>query len=92
MAALSRFETSGDLAVPMATLHTTGDPIVPYSQSPLYGQKVHAAGQDTWLSQTTVNRFGHCSFTQTEVLTAFSNLWSRIGGFQPAAVAALGRR
>ena len=34
LAALARFQTSGNLQVPLTTVHTTGDPIVPFNQRP----------------------------------------------------------
>jgi pimeloyl-ACP methyl ester carboxylesterase len=85
VAAMSEFETSGNLQVPVATIHTTGDPIVPFEQQPLYAAKVAAAGATSRLTQTTVERYGHCNFEASELLGAFSSLVDRIPS--PAAVA-----
>jgi len=76
---LARFATTGSLSVPLVNLHTSGDPIVPFSQSELYGQKVGQAGSTAKFTQIDVDRFGHCSFEGQEVLTAFSRLWESIG-------------
>jgi pimeloyl-ACP methyl ester carboxylesterase len=85
---LERFATSGALAVPLVNLHTTGDPIVPFSQSELYAEKVSRAGASAQFTQIDVDRFGHCTFEAPEVLGAFSQLWEKMGP-PPTAVAAL---
>jgi pimeloyl-ACP methyl ester carboxylesterase len=87
LAALARFETSGNLQVPIVNPHTTGDPIVPFNQMTLYGAKVSQAGAGSQLTQTAVERHGHCSFQAAELLGAFSTLISMLPP-QPAAVAA----
>lgn len=73
-AALAAYETSGDLPAPVVTLHTTRDPIVPVIQESLYGARVAGAGRSDRLEQRTVDRFGHCAFTQSELLGAFTAL------------------
>jgi molybdopterin biosynthesis enzyme len=84
LAATSEFETAGALRVPVVTLHTTGDPIVPYEQQALYIKKVTGAGAAALLEQIEVGRYGHCSFEAAEVLGAFSNLIGRLT--QPLAL------
>lgn len=85
-AAIGRFDTSGDLTIPMVTLHTTGDPIVPFVHESLYGAKVSAAGAASMLAPQTVTRYGHCSFQLSELQSAFGLLVQWAGG--DAAVAA----
>jgi pimeloyl-ACP methyl ester carboxylesterase len=72
------FETSGVLTVPVVTLHTTGDPIVPFEQETIYGAKVQQAGAAGLLSQSQAARYGHCAFESAEVLGAFSSLIARV--------------
>jgi pimeloyl-ACP methyl ester carboxylesterase len=76
---LARFTTSGNLSVPVVNLHTTGDPVVPFSQSALYADKAAAAGRSAEFTRIDVDRFGHCTFERPELLSAFSQLWDRIG-------------
>ncbi|HUR93950.1 MAG TPA: hypothetical protein VMY76_05175 [Gemmatimonadales bacterium] len=76
-AALGQFETTGVLSIPVVTLHTTGDPIVPAAQSELYAAKVAAAGSASNLESRTVTRYGHCTFEQTELLDAFAAMVGR---------------
>jgi pimeloyl-ACP methyl ester carboxylesterase len=73
-AVLGRFETTGDPGVPISILHTTGDPIVPFFHQPLYDDKVAASGASALLDRSDVERFGHCTFTATELLAAFGAL------------------
>jgi len=74
LAALQAYETSGALKIPLVTLHTTGDDVIPFAHEPLYGIKEAAAGGPFPLPQIPVNRPGHCSFTPTELLGALSLL------------------
>jgi pimeloyl-ACP methyl ester carboxylesterase len=91
LAALARFQTSGDLRVPLTTVHTTGDPIVPFSQSQSYGEKVGRTGTSALLAQNTIDRHGHCAFQGFEVLSAFTSLMERVGARPAATVVALAR-
>jgi hypothetical protein len=84
LAAMSEFETAGQLEVPVVTLHTTGDPIVPYEQQALYAEKVTRSGSTARLNGIEVERYGHCNFEAAEVLGAFSNLIGRLT--QPLAL------
>jgi len=72
------FETSGALSVPVVTLHTSGDPIVPFEQEALYGAKVQQAGAAGLLTQNQADRYGHCEFESAEVFGAFSSLITKI--------------
>jgi pimeloyl-ACP methyl ester carboxylesterase len=74
------FETTGQLGVPVVTLHTTGDPIVPFAQEPAFAARVQAAGAAAQLTQIEVARYGHCTFQESEVLGAFSTLVERVTG------------
>ncbi len=67
----AHYETSGKLKMPMVTLHTTGDPIIPYWHEPLYTLKTLSAG--TFLKRTNlpVAAYGHCAFTAQDVFAAF---------------------
>jgi pimeloyl-ACP methyl ester carboxylesterase len=67
----SHYRTSGALQVPLVTLHTTGDPIVPYWHEWLYSAKV---GPNPLHTNMPIPRYGHCSFTVAEVLGAFQTL------------------
>jgi pimeloyl-ACP methyl ester carboxylesterase len=78
LAAIDDFETRGDLEVPVVTLHTTGDPVVPFEQQALYADKVSHAGAGDHLRQIEVGRYGHCSFEAAEVLGAFTLLMDRV--------------
>lgn len=76
-AALGRFETSGQIIRPVVTLHTTGDPIVPVAHQGLYAAKVEAAGAGALLDEDVVARYGHCTFQQGELVSAFGTLVDR---------------
>jgi pimeloyl-ACP methyl ester carboxylesterase len=72
--ALQRFETEGSIRIPVVTLHTTGDPIVPVSQEDFFGSKVAAAGMDGLITQQAIERYGHCTFEVTELQSSFAAL------------------
>jgi len=73
LAALREYETSGDLTTPLVALHTTGDPIVPFDHVALYGDKAQPTGRGVFIPMP-VARYGHCTFTAADVLTAFGAL------------------
>ena len=78
LAAMSEFETAGNLQVPVVTLHTTGDPIVPFEQQALYAAKVAGSGSTARLTQTAVERYGHCNLEAGELMSAFAGLMDRV--------------
>ena len=70
-AALGQYDAGGDLPGPVVTLHTTGDPEVPFFHEALYRAKVEAKGRLDRLEQRSVDRLGHCTFTAPELSDAF---------------------
>jgi len=67
----NEYQTSGDLSIPIVTIHTFKDEIVPYWHEPLYRKKVLLHGSSLYHTNFPVFRYGHCNFTQEEVLRAF---------------------
>ena len=88
--------TTGDLRIPMLTLHTLGDLNVPFHMEQEYARRVSNKGWALNLVQRATRDFGHCEFTGPELVTAFSDLvqWVETGVkpagddvLDPAAVA-----
>jgi hypothetical protein len=76
------YTPSGDLRIPVITLHTTRDPIVPIFHERMYAAAVQSSGASAFLLQRTVNAFGHCGFSASGAETAgFFDLvqWVRTG-------------
>lgn len=75
------FTPTGDLAIPMVTLHTTRDPAVPLFHELEYAALVDQHNASSFLSQRTVSAFGHCALTDGQVLSAFDALitWAETG-------------
>lgn len=70
-----RYETTGRLKVPLVSLHTSGDHVVPAWQQRLYAAKARLAGRRRlFTAMPLVDRFGHCVFTPQEVVAAFNTL------------------
>jgi pimeloyl-ACP methyl ester carboxylesterase len=67
---LQRYQTDGDLSLPLVTLHTTGDEVVPYWHELLYLAKADLSGRGR-LIPLPVFRYGHCNFTAPELVGAF---------------------
>lgn len=87
VAYMTEFRTpTGDINVPVLTLHTTGDGLVPVSHERGYAAAVLQHGDAGLLRQLYVDRAGHCTFTSAEVVSALlalerrldSGRWSRI--------------
>jgi pimeloyl-ACP methyl ester carboxylesterase len=68
--ALRRYQTSGDLSIPLVTLHTTGDDVIPVWQELLYLLKFDPSARGRFIP-LPVNRYGHCTFTTKELVGAF---------------------
>ena len=72
---LRPYETTGRLKIPLVSLHTTRDEIVPVWHELLYGLKARTSERGIFVP-VPVDRYGHCNFNATEVLTAFVGLLS----------------
>jgi pimeloyl-ACP methyl ester carboxylesterase len=73
LTALKAYETTGDLRIPLVTLHTTRDEIIPFWHELLYLIKQRPRERGVFLP-IPVDRYGHCEFTAAEVLAAFGVL------------------
>jgi hypothetical protein len=71
--ALRPYETSGNLRVPMVTLHTIADEIAPLIHEGLYLVKSRPTGRGRFIP-LPVFRYGHCAFTVNELLTGLGVL------------------
>lgn len=67
--ALTEYETNGDLSIPLVTIHTTRDEVVPFAHELLYLPKVDLFDRGRFLP-IPVDRYGHCNLTTTELLGA----------------------
>ena len=67
-------ETTGELVMPLLTMHTTGDGQVPIEQARILRRRVDGAGRDRLLVQRVFRDPGHCGFTNTETEAAFEAL------------------
>lgn len=76
---------SGDLPVPVITLHTLGDLFVPFSMEQIYAARAAAEGKTGMLVQRAIRDVGHCEFTKSEEAEAFDDLvaWV-VDGIVPA--------
>jgi pimeloyl-ACP methyl ester carboxylesterase len=79
VAYLSRFISfNGQISIPVLTMHTTGDGLVPNENEQAYSSVVEPAGNTSLLREVFVHRAGHCSFTPAETITAFQTLVNRL--------------
>lgn len=77
--------TTGDLRIPMLTLHTLGDLFVPFHMEQVYARRVAARGWSHNLVQRATRDYGHCAFTGPELVQTFSDLVKWVeGGVKPA--------
>lgn len=68
----------GRIDVPVLTMHTTSDWLVPVPHEQSYGKAVRNAGNAKLLRQLFVHRAGHCEFSDAEMLTALNALVGRL--------------
>jgi pimeloyl-ACP methyl ester carboxylesterase len=74
----AHYQTSGNLISPLVTMHTTGDPIIPYWHEVLYQAKVINGGSRALYAHIPIRRYGHCEFKTSEVLAAFALLVRKV--------------
>lgn len=74
------YQTTGKLASTLVTLHTTGDPIIPYWHVRGYRRKVLANGSGSLYHHIPVVRYGHCNFKIQELLVGFALLVFKVTG------------
>lgn len=77
------YQTSGELEIPLVTLHTTLDQQVPYWHVPLYQEKIDAAGANDLYFHIRADRYEHCNFTEAEALIALLKMINMAGGGLP---------
>ncbi|MDC0748013.1 hypothetical protein [Polyangium mundeleinium] len=71
LANVTHYETSGAPTIPLVTMHTLGDEIIPSWHQSLYQIKLLSNGEFGTI-QIPIPRYGHCNFTTAEVLVAFN--------------------
>ncbi len=67
-------EPSGELRIPVLTLHNTRDPVVPFFHEGLLADAVNAKGLGGNLVQRQKNSYGHTAFTTDELAQGFLDL------------------
>lgn len=85
---------NGRLRLPVLTLHTVGDGLVPDQHERAYAKTVAEAGRSWLLRQAFVDRAGHCSFTPAELVAGFNVVVDRLdnGHWGRTSAAALNER
>ena len=72
---------SGDISVPVLTLHNLGDLFVPVHNEIVYAERVSEHGKSDLLVQRAIRGVLHCDFTPQELGSAFLDLvgWVELG-------------
>lgn len=68
----------GRLAIPLVTLHTTGDGLIVPENEAAFADAVATASKQDLLRQVFVHRANHCVFTPAEQIAAFQLLFDRV--------------
>ncbi|HEU5157337.1 MAG TPA: hypothetical protein VFU43_10095 [Streptosporangiaceae bacterium] len=69
---------TGRLDMPVLTLHTTNDDLVPVQHEEEYADDVRGSGSAALLRQAYTDRPGHCAFTTAELVAAVATMDERI--------------
>jgi poly(3-hydroxybutyrate) depolymerase len=76
---------SGDISIPVVTLHDIGDLFVPFSMEQIYAQRVAEHGASGLLTQRAIRAVNHCDFTTAEYVRAFDDMVTQVKtGTKPA--------
>ena len=70
----SNYRPTGNLGIPLLTLHTTLDPDVPFAHEHALATVVEKARASKRLTQQYYARYGHCNFTPAETANALGRL------------------
>ncbi|MGQ8335932.1 hypothetical protein ACUNWD_05225 [Sunxiuqinia sp. A32] len=73
-ASAAAYETTGNIGIPVVTIHTTGDHITPFWHNPLYRLKVFLNGKSLLHSGIPVVEYGHCTITESHLAAALTIL------------------
>ena len=71
-------ELTGDLQVPVLSIHTTHDILAPVQVEEEYAEQVRQAGAEGLLRRAFVHRLGHCTFTPAELVASLHALEERV--------------
>jgi hypothetical protein len=76
-----KYAVTGDISIPVMTLHTIGDLFVPFSMEQLWAQRIALAGNSDLFRARAIRSCDHCAFTVEEEVTAFAELvaWVEYG-------------
>jgi hypothetical protein len=78
-------QITGDIGIPVLTLHNLGDLFVPFHNEVEYVKRVDAHGKRDLLVQRAIRGVQHCDFTAAEASRAFLDLVSWVEtGVKPA--------
>ena len=80
------YTPTGDLKIPMVSVHNLWDPLVPFFHEPALGKIVLGAGSSGMLLQRAVPNYGHCNFPTPLVVSSFQTLTGWVStGIKPAS-------
>jgi pimeloyl-ACP methyl ester carboxylesterase len=65
---------SGNIPIPVISMHTLGDLFVPFVMQQIYAERVAAQGKSDLLVQRAIRDAGHCGFRTDEQEAAFFDL------------------
>lgn len=78
-------EISGDLPIPVLSIHTIGELFVPFHMEQIYAQRAAAHGKADLLVVRGIRDMAHCNFTLAEESQAFDDLVTWVEqGVKPA--------
>jgi hypothetical protein len=69
---------TGSVSIPVLSLHTVADNLVPVQHEIGYAELVRRAGSGAYLRQGFVDHVGHCNFTSAEMVAAVEALDFRV--------------
>ncbi|HDZ40845.1 MAG TPA: hypothetical protein ENH59_04100 [Bacteroidetes bacterium] len=67
---VKKYETTGEIEIPVVTIHTTGDHVVPFWHNPKYRYKVFIKGNSLLHTGIPVDNYGHCTIDEAHVMAA----------------------
>ena len=77
------YQTNGRINIPLVTIHSTGDPLIPFIQQFMYQMKVCFVRRSHLYSGISNSKHGHAHFYIKELADAFGLLVFKVTGKKP---------
>ncbi len=74
---IKKYETTGNIEIPIVTIHTIGDHITPFWHNPIYRRKVFMKRNRRLHTGIPVINYGHCTIQESHIMAGLAILLTK---------------